>query len=388
MDVIDRIGPVKAWFGTLLAGIAVFGGGVAVAPGTFWDGFLWRYFWGPVYADAHNAGCAIRDGGAVSLGGATYPESCAAAVERGAIAVEPGYTVVSEIGYMLLGAFFLFGVYLLMTRLHLGHDRRLVFALLPFVLFGGVLRVVEDTNNFLFEQQLRAGEATEMAIAYPLNTLLISPLIYLTVFGLTFLAIVCSVALSRRDLVESYHRTLAGMGTILLVVTFAGLVVLAMSNDRISFYPQFLITTVVVATLLSGGIYAATERFAPEITAGLGTVALTVLWAHAIDGVSNVLSTDWTDALGVPLVYRPKHPANDFIIRMTETIQPDALTTAIGSAWPFLMLKLVVAWAIVWLFTEEFVEDSPRLAYLVLIAIIAVGLGPGTRDLVRATFAI
>jgi uncharacterized membrane protein len=188
--------------------------------------------------------------------------------------------------------------------------------------------------------------------------------------------------------VASYHRTLAGIGTVCLVVTFAGLVVLAVSNDMISFYPQFLLATVAGASLLAGGIYGATDKLASEITAGTGYVGLAVLWAHAVDGLSHVLAADWTAALGVPLSYRPEHPVTVFLIRATETIQPSGLTAAIGSAWPFLLVKLAVAWAIVWLFTEDFVEDRPRFAYLLLFAIIAVGLVPGTRTLVRATFAI
>jgi uncharacterized membrane protein len=43
---------------------------------------------------------------------------------------------------------------------------------------------------------------------------------------------------------------------------------------------------------------------------------------------------------------------------------------------------------VLWLFTEEFMEESTRYALLLLIAITAVGLGPGTRDLLRVTFGI
>jgi uncharacterized membrane protein len=39
-------------------------------------------------------------------------------------------------------------------------------------------------------------------------------------------------------------------------------------------------------------------------------------------------------------------------------------------------------------FNDEIFEESPRYAYLLLIAILAVGLGPGTRDMLRATLAI
>jgi len=39
-------------------------------------------------------------------------------------------------------------------------------------------------------------------------------------------------------------------------------------------------------------------------------------------------------------------------------------------------------------FDHRIFEESPRYAYLLLIAILAVGLGPGTRDTLRATLGI
>jgi uncharacterized membrane protein len=51
-------------------------------------------------------------------------------------------------------------------------------------------------------------------------------------------------------------------------------------------------------------------------------------------------------------------------------------------------VKLVVALAVVWIFDEQIFEDNPRYAILLLVAIVAVGLGPGTRDMIRATFGI
>jgi uncharacterized membrane protein len=39
-------------------------------------------------------------------------------------------------------------------------------------------------------------------------------------------------------------------------------------------------------------------------------------------------------------------------------------------------------------FDDAIFEESPRFAVLLLVAIVAVGLGPGTRDMLRATFGI
>ena len=64
------------------------------------------------------------------------------------------------------------------------------------------------------------------------------------------------------------------------------------------------------------------------------------------------------------------------------------LTEVLKTAWPFLVLKLAAALFVIWIFDEAIFEESPRYAVLLLVAIVAVGLGPGTRDMLRATFGI
>ncbi|MFB6311071.1 MAG: DUF63 family protein, partial [Salinirussus sp.] len=136
------------------------------------------------------------------------------------------------------------------------------------------------------------------------------------------------------------------------------------------------------------GIYAAGNRWKPAVNAGTGLMGLVVIWAHAVDGVANVIASDWTGAFGIDIVYGPKHVVNRFIVDVTGAIQPGWLTALIGDSWTFLVVKVVVATGIVWLFDEEFIAESPRYAVMLLGAIVAVGLGPGTRDMLRVAFAI
>jgi uncharacterized membrane protein len=51
-------------------------------------------------------------------------------------------------------------------------------------------------------------------------------------------------------------------------------------------------------------------------------------------------------------------------------------------------VKVLAAIVVVWLFNDEILEESPRYAVLMLLAVLAVGLGPGTRDVLRATFGV
>ncbi len=73
---------------------------------------------------------------------------------------------------------------------------------------------------------------------------------------------------------------------------------------------------------------------------------------------------------------------------ITGSALPPEIVDITGAAWPFLLVKLLAAVVVIWIFNEEVFEDSPRYAILLMITVVAVGLGPGTRDMLRATFGV
>ena len=72
----------------------------------------------------------------------------------------------------------------------------------------------------------------------------------------------------------------------------------------------------------------------------------------------------------------------------TGRLLPESLRAVTGDAGPFLFVKLAAAAGVVWVFNGELYEESPRYTLLLLITVLAVGLGPGTRDMLRATFGV
>jgi uncharacterized membrane protein len=154
-------------------------------------------------------------------------------------------------------------------------------------------------------------------------------------------------------------------------------------------YPLVLVTVAVLSVVFAVGIYTAIDRYRPAIHRGTGYMGLVVLWAHAVDGVANVIASDWTGVFGIPGGgYSAKHVVNRIIIDVTQTIQPAWLTEMIGDSWTFLVVKLIVAAAILAVFDEKFLHENPYYAVMLLVAVVAVGLGPGTRDVVRVTLGI
>jgi uncharacterized membrane protein len=376
MGAMSRLDPVRAWLatvGTLLAALVL---GAVLLPGIVYDRFIWQYFWGPVVADANSAACAVKTTTGVSLPSST--SACSAAT---GIVAYPGYTLVSEVGYMVTLILALVGVVFLLRRFDLGTDRGFFFALLPYMFLGGALRVVEDAND-----AVPAG--VEAGLSYPTNALIISPVIYFTMFAFTLVALLVSVRLASAGWTDGYERPLAGFGLVGLGLTLGYLLSLATTTDYVGFYPQILVIELAATTAIVAGLWYGLEQYWPAANAGTGRMGIAVLWAHALDGVANVVGIDWGAELGLPygdLV--PKHPVNRALIGLGEQF-PAALTDVIGTAWPFLVVKLVAAVFVLYLFDEPIFEDSPRYAILLLVAIVAVGLGPGTRDMLRAAFGI
>ena len=374
--VAERLGvdPARLWAGSVLALLVALIAGSLLFPRTVYDGFVWHYFWGPVQADANAAVCAVRQGGATRY---LYDAAtCSAAAEPVAY---PGYTLVSEVGYVVILLVALSGLVFLLRRLGIGSDRDLFYALLPFIFFGGALRVVEDVTD----------AAAGSVIGYPLNTLIISPVIYFTVFAVTLLVLLASVALARQGVVDRYTRPLFGGGALVLVVTLLFLLWSAVAPDGPgTFYPQVLIVILVGATLSAGGVWWLVERYAPTVNAGTARLGFVVIWGHAVDGVANVVGLDWMVALGAGPNLVPKHPVNRAIVDITGSTLPASVLAITGDTWPFLVVKLVAATVVVWLFDEQIFEESPQYAILLMIAILAVGLGPGTRDMLRATIGV
>ena len=385
MDITDRVdaSPERAWIGSLAAAIVVLVGGAVAFTEQVYYGFIWRYFWGPVVADAEGTAYAAYclDSGDVVLA----PETCAEAADTlaNAYVAEPGYTAVSTISYMVVLLYMLVGVYFLLSRFDLTPVRRFLASLVPFMLFGGALRAVEDS----FVAANHAGTAPP--IDFPASAAFISPFIYFTVFLIALGAFLLAMWLERADIIADFQQPLAVLGGVAFLGSFGYLAVLAATTDYVSTYPMMLVVTVGLATALSVSIYYGIERYRPEYNAGTGYVGLIVIWAHAIDGVANVLAADWTHVFGIPGDgYSAKHVVNRLIIDVTNAVQPVEVTAAIGDSWPFLVVKLAVATGIVALFDERFMEENRYYTAMLLMAIIAVGLGPGTRDMIRVTFGI
>lgn len=360
-ELLERYGPGRLWAiaVALLAMLVVLG--AMAFPQRVYVEIIWQYYWGPVVADANGWSCvAWADGAEVA---------CTDAGTNSGPTASPGYTWQSYAGYIPILLLLMVGFLFVLERLDIDRYRGTFYALFPWMLFGGALRTVEDAN-------VATGDAGEMVISLPWSAIIISPFIYVTVAVLALASLVVSVWLDRRGHIPKYEYGLAALGTAALGIALAALSYLWTQGDTQGWFPLIAIVTFVGAVTITAVVWVLLESFAPQVNRGTGYMGVIVILAHSVDGVANLIGLTYATAFGWPYNLSPKHPINAAIVDF------------FGNAWPFLAVKIVAAVFIIWVFNEEIFEESPRFAYLLLITAVAVGLGPGTRDVLRATFGV
>ena len=304
------------------------------------------------------------------------------------------YNIYNTIAYGF-GFFLLFMlINELLTDWKIKLDDRFVFAAIPLLVLGGVARVLEDAD--MFEP--------------PLQFVFISPLIYgtLVVYGLFIISL--GVWLSRSQL----PSLTKGLGLVSFAIGGYGLwwyfvpgewlhpsswalVVFSVSALTAEFYrgkplrdpvlffgiattlvlilaylnlaqnkivnPEILWNTLIVASCLTFLVWFFSWFIMP-----LNKVYLLLYFGHFIDGSATYLGIDQYS-------YTEKHVLPDFFIEH------------FGTAAVMLPLKFLVVTGVIYaLESEKSKEDEPEMVTLLIFFLLALGLGPGTRDVLRIMF--
>lgn len=254
------------------------------------------------------------------------------------------YTLVDTLTYALILIVAVFLIYRWMQRAGLAFDRQLLFATLPWVVFGGLARVVEDAGM----------------LAAPWRYLLITPLIFFVIF---FYAVV---------VLYLCHRLIGERGV--RVYGMVGLVSAAVA---------------LVLLLWHGATVTRLAFEVPAVIMGLAAVTSLALWAllrhgfgweYASDRIYQVLiAGHMLDASATsygidlhPLGYVEQHVVGSSLIAATGT----------GFAmFPLKLLVLIPGIYILELYRRE--ESATSFWHLIVLAMIVVGLAPGVRDMMR-----
>jgi len=319
--------------------------GYIVAPSLVYDQWIWKYYWGPVVADA-------------------TPNSMTATYNG--IQAEEGYTLLSEMTYGIILIAALFVIYKLLKKLEITIDWRFCLALMPYILFGPITRTLEDTNYF----------------NEPFVYWFISPLIYLQIAAYALLFLLLGYYLEQK-----YNKrrltvnTVVFLGGAILLLPSLYLIARWILGDQWSAsagvrFDVFAIVIGLVA-LIVGLVYliAYLYRHKERIAVYKNPLNLAILTGHLMDGITSYISIK--DPFLMGLSYSEKHPASNVLLEIWGPLFPIAKFA----------LVIVVIYVFDILYKEE-LKDHFTLVNLLKIGILILGFSPGLRDLLRVTMGV
>ncbi|WP_231185272.1 DUF63 family protein [Haladaptatus sp. DYF46] len=192
-----------------------------------------------------------------------------------------------------------------------------------------------------------------------------TPAVYLTTFALAGGVWLLSLYRLRVPV----PRVLAGVGMSGVVVVLLVAFWYGIQHGSLRLFWPFV--ALVVAVVLTGVLWVATQFFYPDVAIITGAVGALTLFAHALDGVSTAVGIDVLD-------FREKTPLSQAILEIAHSLP---ISNSVGVGWLFVLVKLAIAEFVVLLFAD-YVAEEPAEGYLLLGVVAAVGLGPGAHNLI------
>jgi len=264
------------------------------------------------------------------------------------------YNVVDTLTYALI---LVLGVYIFyrwfmrsryLNRIRLTIDTPIILATLPYVVLGGLLRVVQDTGM----------------ITGNIQFLLVTPLIYFVLFFFTLGMIFLSRYLQAQGYIKNFLSAYAFAGTMSVVTVALILAAWGITRTQIDLTVLFVIPLMAVAAT---AILWAFMRYVLSWKYVNNPLYITLLFSHMLDASATSYGIDMHPALR----YVEQHVVGSNLIAWTHT------------AFVMFPLKLVVLFPAIYVLEMYRPEADPDFWHLVLLAMIVVGLAPGIRDMTR-----
>lgn len=263
---------------------------------------------------------------------------------------DEGYNLVNTFTWAIVLGICIFGIFKLLKKLEVKITPEFILSILPFVLAGSSLRVLEDSPAGIFHP--------------PFSYLLITPNIYFLVFGVTVICLWLSIRLQKAGVVEDYHPVFAGFGLAWFFLNLG--VLLHYENIVAPYVPVFVIG---VGTGLTLVFYLVARHFKSSIFTN--PLNLSILLAHMMDASSTYIGIE-------KLGYFEKHVLPSYLIELT------------GTALVMYPLKLIIFVGVIYALDTQFEKDeeSENLKMLIKMVILILGLSPATRNTIRMMLGI
>lgn len=413
-----------------------------IAPTTFYDNFVWKYYWGPIFADAARSGTQYHNG----------------------VGADGGYNMLNTLTWAVLMGLCLVGLTQILNGLKQKMNNTVILGAAGWVVAGSVWHVMQDTR--LFET--------------PLEYIFITPPIYLLFGAGGILSLVFGHDLKRVE----RNSGIAGVFTGIWLMMAAAIMIYtglwAGEWSKITHYvnPFWMVITALVTMffimrrvqkagyqpaemilLLSIWPFLMSLLYVTEFTSGnfgrgadgdlWWILVVTPLGAAAISGIVYAIGkritvpddavTEWVEpveledgtmeepvevsklhlmkqaftspinlvligsqlvdgigtAIGLDVAhYSEKHVLSAIVIDNFRDLAESigwAHGAEYGAFYSFIPVKLIVSLAVVYAIDVSSYKDSlknPVLIGFVKFAIIMVGLGPGVRNITRIALGV
>lgn len=260
---------------------------------------------------------------------------------------DSGYNIVNTVTWAIILGICIFGIVKLLRKMNVSVTDRLTASVIPFILAGSSLRVIEDTG----------------VLEPPISYLFITPNIYFLVFFVTVIFLVIAKAVSKA-VNKDFETVFTLFGSAWFVVNIIYLLYL---EDIVrAWVPIFVIAS---AGALLYVTYLVFRHFGSEIFTN--KLNLSILGVHLLDASSTFAGVDF-------LGYYEKHVVPALLIDLT------------GTALVMYPLKLLIFLPVIYIHDTQFEEDdeSKTLKTFLKLVIIMLGLAPACRNTIRMMLGV
>jgi uncharacterized membrane protein len=401
----------------ILLGVPLLVAVVVQAVPEVYDEFVWKYYWGPIKADAENRASLLHDG----------------------VEAHSGYNVVNTLTWAALLGVCILGIAQMLVKFRTPMDDKLIVGATAWVVVGSAAHVLEDAGllsgwlqylfitppiyllfgafgigAFLVGQWMKAVEANRgvhgaLRVLWLVHIVLVlvwtglwlkdwpgivvyvNPL-WVALFALVNFLAARALVLRKGTVDPSLMCLVLSLGTYLLVAAYIVTYVLdpwstpgdgAMPSAAIIAPVLAALAVVVVAAIARGRAKAGSKT----AWAYLVPINLLLVFGQMLDAFATSIGIDLAG-------YSEKHVLSAKVIDVTREF---GASTGIGfiERYPtfvgFAPVKLLVSLLVIYAIDVQSKDDAgrhPTLIGLVKFAIIMVGIGPGVRDFTRLALGV
>ena len=264
------------------------------------------------------------------------------------------YNIVETLTYAII---LIIGVYLLyrwfsnskwLSEHGIKLDSGFILATIPYVVLGGVLRVIQDAGMVTGDWQY----------------LIVTPPIYFVLFFFVIGMIFIGGTLRKNGIIKEFLWFYALMGCMAVLVITLILAAWGMAHTRIDL---FILGIIPLMAITASVLVWACMRYLLKWEYVSDPLYMVLIFGQMLDASANSYGLTFHPAVH----YIEQHVVGSNLIEIT------------GTAFVMFPLKLVVLFPAIYIMQLYRKEANPAFWHLVLLAMIVVGLAPGIRDMVR-----